>query len=1197
MAANLLNQQISGSMRRKAFNLNSTLTPDMVADLKTDTGASTPNSDSAQTAQLLASPQEPVIRSDASTSKRKLRQTDAAKPAGQDSPAAERKRVRAYKATTNGKQKAHDPPATRLRDLGGVTTAIEQILELVAMPLCHPEIYLHTGVRPPTGVLLCGPPGCGKTMLAGAIAGELGVPFLNISAPSVVSGMSGESERAIRDTFEEAASLAPCILFIDEIDAITPKRENAAREMERRIVAQLLTCMDDLSWEKTDNKPVLIIGATNRPDSLDTALRRAGRFDHEIVMGVPDENARKQILRVVSSKLRLAGDFDFRALAKSTPGYVGADLEALAGAAGIIAVKRIFEDLKATSGHVNGDSMLVDAQTSSGDATEIITGPFTSMPPSLQLLAISAFLQAHPEPLTDSQLEPLHISHADFQQALLQVQPSSKREGFTTVPDVSWSDVGALSEIREELKMAIVQPIKRPELFASLGIATPCGVLLWGPPGCGKTLLAKAVANESAANFISVRGPELLNKYVGESERAVRQVFARARASSPCVVFFDELDALVPRRDDNLSESSARVVNTLLTELDGLEPRKQVFVVGATNRPDMIDPAMVRPGRLDKLLYVDLPTPAEREDIIRAQSTKTPFASDVDLAAVAVDARCDGFSGADLSALVREACSLALREVLKLPLASQTDLQVLVRAAHLDEALDKVSPSVSVAQRKRYAQLRTMAAAKLYASATKALSGEKPFSAVSDWIERLCSERYEIEEYDGIPELVESINLQSTGPTEASRAIRKKLKYGNVHRQLRSLTILKALVENCGTRFQTTFANERLVDRLKVMVGDPMTDDTVKRKLMSVLASWHRSFKGDPSMHLVAGLWEACGGNQAAKRNAASKAYAEQQARAEEEARLRQQLKASERSDKEQAKLRAKEQKDRLKLRNTKGKRIMFDFEKEKPNIMQAVAQASQASNNLVNALQHVNRERETLSANAKVQTYLEKAKTSRKAIVRYTQLIETDVEGEYVGMLLKTNEQIIAALQLYDRMNKPVDLDSDDEDVQDAANRIRSAGPNIAATRPDLLRSFSALTVDTEVDKIQERQRFEIERANRLRRAHPDLEDLVFDDGDAAGLQDPMRPSKTGPESSYGQGSLSDYSDYDSSEGSVHSQDDAPQASSSHRAYEAYEGQRGNSLLEDHDDQDQVQEDDDDEDDPFADPTDSHKRLDFASV
>ncbi|KAH7884860.1 P-loop containing nucleoside triphosphate hydrolase protein [Phlebopus sp. FC_14] len=673
------------------------------------------------------------------SSKRKLR---TARSSGEDGS----KRQKVSAASSSATKNSYAPPPTRLSDLGGVEDCVEKMLELVAMPLCHPEIYLHTGVQPPRGVLLHGPPGCGKTLLANAIAGELGVPFISISAPSIVSGMSGESEKTLRDTFEEAKRVAPCLLFIDEIDAITPKRESAQREMERRIVAQFLTCMDDMSWENNDNKPVIVIGATNRPDSLDAALRRAGRFDHEISMGVPDEEARNKILHVLCAKLRLEGDFDYAALAKATPGYVGADLSALTGAAGVIAVKRIFRELSDGTlvlpdapDAIETDTPMVVDSTPQTPAAEIVsyTAPFASLITQLSSSSIAHFLNAHPSRLTASQLAPLCITSSDFRAALSQVQPSSKREGFATVPDVTWADVGALHGIREELQMAIVQPIRRPELFSAVGIVAACGVLLWGPPGCGKTLLAKAVANESRANFISVKGPELLNKYVGESERAVRQVFSRARASSPCVVFFDELDALVPRRDDSLSDSSARVVNTLLTELDGLDGRKSVYVIGATNRPDMIDPAMVRPGRLDKLLYVDLPSADERAEIVRTLMRRVPLQDEEVITAVGtlVREKCGGYSGADLAAVVREAGVVALKRVLGSleddveesgNLSTADDGQnregdaerrrvVLVTEDDFTKAVEKVGPSVSNAQRRKYEGLRSKFAGGLFA--------------------------------------------------------------------------------------------------------------------------------------------------------------------------------------------------------------------------------------------------------------------------------------------------------------------------------------------------------------------------------------------------------------------------------------------------------------------------------------------------
>ncbi|KAJ3017062.1 hypothetical protein HKX48_003743 [Thoreauomyces humboldtii] len=621
-------------------------------------------------------------------------------------------------------------PTARLSDLGGMDGCVEEVLKLIGMPVKHPEIYSHIGTEPPRGILFHGPPGCGKTMLAHAIAGEFGVPFINISAPSVVSGMSGESEKKLREIFEEAKELAPCILFIDEIDAITPKRETAQREMERRIVAQLLTCMNDLSMEKTDGKPVIVIGATNRPDSLDPALRRGGRFDREISIGVPDQPSRLKILEKLCSKLRLSGDLDLNQLAKMTPGYVGADLSALTAEAGMLAVSRFFSTLKSrivapdlpellrslpVAALLDANAMEVDSISVTPSQTEAValanaSEAFEVTPPAP--FSIAQFLSGSTEPLTAAELEPLCILEADFTAALKKVQPSAKREGFATVPDVSWEDVGALTGIREELQMAIVEPIRNPEQFAHYGIAGSMGVLLWGPPGCGKTLLAKAVANETCCNFISVKGPELLNKYVGESERAVRTVFARARASSPCVIFFDELDALCPARSKEAeSQSSSRLVNALLTEMDGMEGRKDVYVIAATNRPDMIDPAMLRGGRLGKLLYVDLPSAPERAAILATVGRKTPLADDVDLMVIASDTRCEAYSGADLAALIREAAVAALREGiaqsgLTLGASMPSFVNARVHHRHFDAAFGKTAPSVSAKDRRRYEHLR-----------------------------------------------------------------------------------------------------------------------------------------------------------------------------------------------------------------------------------------------------------------------------------------------------------------------------------------------------------------------------------------------------------------------------------------------------------------------------------------------------------
>lgn len=573
------------------------------------------------------------------------------------------------------------PTDISLASLGGVDAVIEELNELVAMPMLYPDTYTRTGIQPPRGVLLHGPPGCGKTMIANAFAAEIGVSFIPLSAPSLVAGMSGESEKKIRDFFEEAKKMAPCLVFIDEIDVIMGKRESAQREMEKRIVAQMLTCMDELALEKTGGKPVIIIAATNRPDSLDPALRRAGRFNKEINLGVPNEAAREKILRALTQKLIIPSDFDFRHLAKMTPGFVGADLNDVVSVAGTEAMKRMMTVLK---------------QRSHEEAMDIDT-PEEISPP---LVTLRSLVKHAGESAPEGDFA---ITYADFLAAIPKVQPSAKREGFATIPDTTWSHIGALHHVREQLEMAIVEPIKRPESFARVGITAPTGVLLWGPPGCGKTLLAKAVANESKANFISIKGPELLNKYVGESERAVRQVFERARSSVPCILFFDELDALVPKREDSLSEASSKVVNTLLTELDGLSSRAGIYVVAATNRPDMIDPAMLRPGRLGTSVFIDLPTASERCEILRALYKKalpdTP--SMVDLDAVARDERCEGFSGADLGNLHQAAAVAALRR-------AKDDPEVRIESGDWEAALGTVRASVKDAAKYRRLKERGM---------------------------------------------------------------------------------------------------------------------------------------------------------------------------------------------------------------------------------------------------------------------------------------------------------------------------------------------------------------------------------------------------------------------------------------------------------------------------------------------------------
>ncbi|KAL8960030.1 MAG: hypothetical protein Q9193_003199 [Seirophora villosa] len=561
------------------------------------------------------------------------------------------------------------PTHTSLADLGGVDHVIQQLEDLIVLPLLQPEVYMRSKIQPPRGILLHGPPGCGKTMIAHAFAAELGVSFITLSAPSVVSGMSGESEKALRDYFEVAKKATPCLVFIDEIDAITPKRESAQREMEKRIVAQLLTCMDDLALEKTDGKAVIVLAATNRPDSLDPALRRGGRFDKEINLGVPNETVREQILRALTRQMVLSEELDFRHLAKLTPGFVGADLQDLVSTAGSAAIKRFLDTLKTHVIDMDEDH--------------------NSTSPSSKVMELRRLIKRAKEPPPEGNTA-ISITSQDFLAALPKIQPSSKREGFATVPDTTWADIGALRPVREELLTAIVEPIKNPGKYERVGITAPTGVLLWGPPGCGKTLLAKAVANESKANFISVKGPELLNKYIGESERAVRQVFVRARSSIPCVIFFDELDALVPKRDDALSESSARVVNTLLTELDGLSNRQGIYVIAATNRPDIIDPAMLRPGRLETLLFVDLPGEDERVEILRTLSRHLALHYDDTIAGIARS--CEGFSGADLESLLRRAGYSAIKR--------NDD----IKAEDFITAKEKVRPSVS--DRRKYDRLR-----------------------------------------------------------------------------------------------------------------------------------------------------------------------------------------------------------------------------------------------------------------------------------------------------------------------------------------------------------------------------------------------------------------------------------------------------------------------------------------------------------
>ncbi|MDD5193279.1 MAG: CDC48 family AAA ATPase [Candidatus Nanoarchaeia archaeon] len=538
-------------------------------------------------------------------------------------------------------------PQVTYEDIGGLTDEVKKIREMVEVPLKHPEVFERLGIEPPKGVLLHGPPGTGKTLLAKAVATESEANFLLLNGPECMSKFYGESEKKLRDLFEEAEKNAPSIIFIDELDAIAPKREDATGEVERRVVSQLLTMMDGLQARGK----VVVIGATNRPNSIDQALRRPGRFDRELEIRAPDKKGRLQILKIHTRGMPLTKDVNLEALSQVTHGFVGADINALAKEAAMIVLRRVLPKIELKDG----------------------------------------------EEIPEEVLKELKVTHKDFEDALKVVRPSAMREVLVETPNINWNDVGGLDSIKQELKEAVEWPLKYPESFTRLGIRPPKGILLYGPPGTGKTLLAKAVAKESEANFIQVKGPELLSMWVGKSEEGVRKVFERARQVSPCIIFFDEMDSLASKRGiEQGTKVTERVLNQLLAEMDGIEDLANVIVIGATNRPDMLDSALLRPGRFDRILLVGAPSKEGVEQIFNIHTKNMPLSKDVNKKEIIN--KIEGYVGADVESLVREAAMLALREDIE---------NKEVKMKHFEEALKKVGASVSKSDIDRYRKIET----------------------------------------------------------------------------------------------------------------------------------------------------------------------------------------------------------------------------------------------------------------------------------------------------------------------------------------------------------------------------------------------------------------------------------------------------------------------------------------------------------
>ncbi|XP_078537709.1 transitional endoplasmic reticulum ATPase-like [Lissotriton helveticus] len=518
-------------------------------------------------------------------------------------------------------------------DIGGCRKQLAQIKEMVELPLRHPGLFKAIGVKPPRGILLYGPPGTGKTLVARAVANETGAFFFLINGPEIMSKLAGESESNLRKAFEEAEKNAPAIIFIDELDAIAPKREKTHGEVERRIVSQLLTLMDGLK----QRAHVVVMAATNRPNSVDPALRRFGRFDREIDIGIPDSTGRLEILQIHTKNMKLADDVDLEKVAMETHGHVGADMAALCSEAALQAIRKKMN--------------VIDLEDDTIDADI---------------------------------LNSMAVTMDDFQWALSQSNPSALRETLVEVPLVTWEDIGGLGEVKKELQELVQFPVEHPDKFLKFGMTPSRGVLFYGPPGCGKTLLAKAIAHECQANFVSIKGPEMLTMWFGESEANVRDVFDKARQAAPCILFFDELDSIAKARGGSAGDGGGaadRVINQILTEMDGMTNKKTVFIIGATNRPDIIDPAILRPGRLDQLIYIPLPDDSSRVAILKANMRKSPVAKDVDLNYLAKIT--NGFSGADLTEICQRACKLAIRECIDADIRRERERQL-----HPETAMD-----------------------------------------------------------------------------------------------------------------------------------------------------------------------------------------------------------------------------------------------------------------------------------------------------------------------------------------------------------------------------------------------------------------------------------------------------------------------------------------------------------------------------